>query len=85
MTCIPAEAIADTAIPSRIRTDGFKALRHAITNTKAAAKAPPAIAAIGTANTVNAGKATITVNAPNPAPEVTPIMEASASGFRTAL
>lgn len=85
MTWIPAEAIAETAIPSKIRTDGFKDLRQAIKKTKAAASAPPTIAASGTANTVNAGQTVITAKAPKPAPEVTPIIEASASGFRTAL
>ncbi|MNI87036.1 hypothetical protein D3C81_1447760 [compost metagenome] len=82
---MPADPIADTAIPSKIRTDGFNALRHDRKNTKAAAITPPAIAAKGNATMVNAGHATITIIAANPAPEVTPIIEASANGLRTAL
>ncbi|MNN05066.1 hypothetical protein D3C81_1178140 [compost metagenome] len=54
-------------------------------NTKAAAIIPPEIAEKGSATIVIAGQATITTIAANPAPEVTPMMEASANGFRTAL
>ncbi|MNI49503.1 hypothetical protein D3C73_1041150 [compost metagenome] len=85
MAWMPAEPMAETAIPSRIRTDGFKALRQASVNTKAAAITPPTMAAAGRANTGNPGHTTSTASAPNPAPEVTPIIEASASGLRTAL